>query len=81
MPAKKPTEPSGEKHTIEGHAVQIRKREDNEELWIDGTRRRFFLTQDGYTLHADAYARPQKSLLQAVKDYLRKRPNTDHHHH
>jgi len=80
MPAKNPTEPSGEKHTVEGHAVEIRKREDKEELWIDGTRRRFVLTQDGYTLHADAYARPQNTLLQAVKNYLRKQAKTGHEH-
>ena len=80
MPARKRTKPSGEKHSVEGHSVEIRKRNDTEELWIDGTRRRFFLTQDGYTLHADAYERPQKTLLQSVMNYLRKEPKTEHKH-
>ena len=80
MPAKKSTEPSGEKHTVEDHSVEIRQREGNEELWIDGVRQRFFVTQDGYTLHADAYARPQKTLLEAVRNYLRKHPKIGHEH-
>lgn len=85
MPAKKPTEPShekypGEVYTVDGHAVEIRKREGNEELWIDGERRKFFVTRDGYTLHADAYARPQKTLLEAVKHYLRTKPDIGHEH-
>ena len=85
MPAKTPTEPSHEKHpggvhTLEGHAVEIREREGNEELWIDGERRKFFVTPDGYTLHADAYARPQKTLLAAVKGYLVTKPEIGHEH-
>lgn len=66
---------------VEGHSVEIRQREGKkEELWIDGERQRFFVTDDGYTLHADAYVRPQKSLLQAVRNYLRKHPNIGHEH-
>jgi hypothetical protein len=85
MPAKTPTEPSHEKHaggvhTLEGHAVEIREREGNEELWIDGERRKFFVTPDGYTIHADAYAPPQKTLLEAVKNYLRTKPKISHEH-
>ena len=85
MPAQKKDEPSSEKHTpgvhsVEGHAVEIREREGNEELWIDGERQRFFVTEDGYTLHADAYVPPQKTLLQAVKNYLRKHPKIGHEH-
>ena len=80
MPAKKKDAPAVEKHAggehrIEGRAVEIRRREDREELWIDGVRQRFFVTRDGYTLHADAYARPQKTLLEAVKNYLRTKPD------
>jgi hypothetical protein len=80
MPEREPTEPSIEKHSVEGRSVEIRKREGKEELWIDGVRRRFFVTEDGYTLHADAYAPPQKSLLQAAKVYLRKQPKPGHEH-
>jgi len=71
---KKTTKSSLETHEIEGRSVAIRRREDTEELWIDGRRRRVFLNDDGYSLHDDAYARPQKSLLEAVKVYLRKYP-------
>lgn len=85
MPKKTPTGLSPEKHaggvhTLEGHAVEIREREGNEELWIDGERRKFFVTPDGYTIHADAYARPTKTLLEAVKNYLRTKPTIDHEH-
>lgn len=85
MPAKKHNEPAGEErpsgvHSIEGHAVEIRRHEDREELWIDGERRKFFVTPDGYTLHADAYARPQKTLIEAVKNYLRAKPDIGHEH-
>ena len=55
--------------------MEIRQREDREELWIDGARRRFFVTKDGYTLNADAYAPPAKTLMEAVKNYLRLKPN------
>lgn len=82
---KKPTEPMREKHaggthTVEGHAVEIRKREDRDELWINGERRKFFVTPDGYTLHSDAYAPPQKTLMEAVKNYLRLKPDLGHGH-
>ncbi len=72
MVKKNATEPLVEKHKIEGHSVEIRKRKGKEELWIDGVRRRFFVTEDGYNLHEDAYALPQKSLLEAAKHYLDK---------
>lgn len=67
--------------TIEGHTVEIREHEGREALWLDGKRQRFFVTPDGYTLDADAYAPPQKSLLQAVKNYLHKRPKLGGHEH
>lgn len=66
------TTPPVEEHQVEGHSVRIRKEGDKEELWIDGTRRRFSVTKDGYTLHEDAYAPPQKSLLEAAKAYLKR---------
>lgn len=84
MPSKKHHQPPAEKHAgehrIEGHSVEIRRRDDQEELWIDGERRKFFVTPDGYTLHADAYARPQKTLMDAVKNWLRTKPQIGHEH-
>jgi hypothetical protein len=79
MPAKNQKEPARGRHAgghrIEGHTVEIRQRDDREELWIDGERRRFFVTRDGYTLHADAYAPPAKTLMEAVKNYLSLKPD------
>lgn len=63
-----------ERKEIRGHSVQIRRQEGREELWIDGVRRRFFVTDDGYNLFDDAYARPQKSLLDAVEHYFERYP-------
>lgn len=63
---------------IEGHSVEIRLHEQGHEaLWIDGRRQAFFVTPDGYTLHADAYAKPAATLVQAVKKYLKKRPKIE----
>ena len=63
---------SVDKHEIEGHTVEIRRTDDREELWIDGRRRRFFRTPDGYTLNDDAYVKPFKSLYDATASYLNK---------
>ncbi len=66
-------ESSSEKHSIEGHTVEIRQGEAKaQELWIDGRRRTFFLTEKGYVLPEAAYVRPTETLLDAVKSYLRK---------
>ncbi|MFA7441277.1 MAG: hypothetical protein WCZ66_09970 [Sphingomonadaceae bacterium] len=65
---------------LEGYTVEIRILDGKEQLWIDGMRRKFFVTQDGYTLHADAFAPPQKTLLGAVKQYLEKKPELGHEH-
>ena len=72
MAKKKTTEPSVDKHQFEGHSIQIRKVEGKEQLWIDGVRRRFFVSDDGYNLDDDAYASPQKSLIEAVKAFINK---------
>jgi hypothetical protein len=61
-----------EKYDIEGHSVEIRTRDGHEELWLDGTRRKFFATDQGYTLHEDAYVRPFKSLREAAEAYLKR---------
>lgn len=72
---------SSEKHTIKGHDVEIRKKQDTEELWIDGVRRKFFVNKNGYTLHDAAYDPPFKSLREAVESYLEKYPNPNPTHH
>ena len=72
MVKEKATVPSIKKYEIEGHSVQIRKEGDAEQLRIDGVRRRFFMTRDGYNLSDDAYTPPQASLLEAVKAYLKR---------
>jgi hypothetical protein len=69
-----PAEPQIERHQIEGHAVEIRKYAEKEELWIDGVRRKFFANQHGYILFDDAFVPPHKTLLDAVKAYLEKHP-------
>lgn len=61
-----------EKHEIQGHHIQIRKKKKKEQLWIDGIQHKFFTSSDGYTLYNDAYSSPQKTLIQAVKIYLEK---------
>ncbi len=63
-----------EKHSIEGHTVEIRRTQDKEELWIDGIRRKFFLSKGGYNLHEAAYEPPQKSLRDVAEHFLRKYP-------
>ncbi len=59
-----------ETHRIAGHSVEIRRVDDREELRIDGHRTKFVVTEDGYNLHAAAYDRPYKSLLEAVRSFL-----------
>ena len=61
-----------EKHEIAGHHVEIRKT-PQEELRIDGVRKNFFVTQDGYSLHDAPYAKPAKSLLDAVTAFLERK--------
>lgn len=70
----KKTGPSDENHKIDGHIVQIRKQGKVEQLWIDGIRRKFSVTKDGYNLHDYAYAPPKNSLIEAVRSYLEKTP-------
>lgn len=68
--SKRRGKPSVENHQIAGHSIQIRREDDQEQLWIDGTRHNFSVTKDGYNLYEHAYAPPKKSLLEAVKAYL-----------
>ncbi|MGQ0445039.1 MAG: hypothetical protein ACT4O2_07925 [Beijerinckiaceae bacterium] len=74
-----PTQPNPaefqiERHQIEGHAVEIRKYPEKEELWIDGERRKFAANQHGYILFDNMFVPPHKTLLDAVKAYLEKHP-------
>jgi hypothetical protein len=63
---------SVDEHEIAGHHVEIRKT-PREELRIDGVRKNFFVTKDGYNLHDAPYARPTKTLLEAVKEFLERK--------
>ena len=57
-------------HEVDGHTVRIVRGADHEELWIDGTRRRFFKNSGGYVLAENAYVPARDSLLEAAKAYL-----------
>lgn len=57
-------------HDVDGHAVRIVTGPGHEELWIDGSRRRFFTNSGGYVLADFAYGPARKTLLEAVRDYL-----------
>ena len=59
-----------EVHEIAGHAVEVRRHGDREELRIDGRRRRFFVNRHGYRLYDNAYVPPTETLLEAVRAYL-----------
>jgi hypothetical protein len=69
---KAPHDPSVEKHEIVGHHVEIRKK-PREELRIDGERKKFLVTEDGYNLADAAYDKPYKSLLDAVTAFLERK--------
>ena len=70
MAKNKESTPSIEKHEIEGHSLQIQKEGDIEKLYIDGVREKFFKNEYGYALHSNAYQKPHKSLIEAVKNNL-----------
>lgn len=70
MAATTPPEPSIERHQIRGHAVEIRKLADREELWIDGERRKFFAVEGGYLLFDDVFRKPYPTLPDAVKAFF-----------
>ncbi|MFM0124581.1 MULTISPECIES: hypothetical protein [Paraburkholderia] len=65
-------DPSIEKHEIAGHHVEIRKA-PREELRIDGVRKKFLVTKDGYNLDDAAYDKPHKTLLEAVTAFLERK--------
>ena len=70
MPGKK-AKPETTDHDVDEHSVRIVRGLDHEELWIDGTRRRFFKYSGGYVLADNAYVPPHESLLDAVRAYLK----------
>ncbi|MBQ5964931.1 hypothetical protein [Massilia sp. ZL223] len=70
-PSEKRPDPESTEHDVDGHVVRIVTGPDHEELWIDGTRRRFFKNSGGYVLADNAYMPARETLLEAVRDYLR----------
>lgn len=70
MPGRK-AKPETTDHEIDGHSVRIVRGADHEELWINGTRRRFFKYASGYVLADNAFVQPRESLLDAVRAYLK----------
>lgn len=69
MVKKKESKPV-EKHKIQGHSIQIRKEGNVEQLFVDGIPQRFYERNGSYVLYDNAYATPQKSLVEAVKIHL-----------
>lgn len=69
MPGKARKQETSE-HDVDGHTVRIVRGPEQEELWIDGTRRRFFKNSGGYVLAENAYVPAHESLLEAAKAYL-----------
>lgn len=72
MPSTSGNRPSPEstEHDVDGHTVRIVCGPDHEELWIDGTRRRFFRNSGGYVLADNAYVPARETLLDAARAYL-----------
>ena len=68
---------NAEEHRDQGHVIRIVGNEGREKLWIDGVRRSFFVSDDGYNLREDAYAPPQETLLDAAKRYTTSLPSTN----
>ncbi len=56
-----------------GHTVEVSTGAEGEELSIDGTRRKFFTTSDGYVLLEDAYVPAEATLLNAATKHVRRR--------
>ena len=48
-----------------GHTVQIVEIEGNERLLVDGIRRAYVKSPNGYTLHQTRYTQPVKTLMEA----------------
>lgn len=61
---------------VGGHEIAVRGAPGvDEELWIDGERRQFFVTSGGYHLLDDAYRPPEKTLIDAARAYIERRAN------
>ena len=60
-----------ERTEVGAHVIEVRSPSDpGEQLWIDGERRQFFVTSDGYRLMDDAYRPGAKTLLEAARKHL-----------
>jgi hypothetical protein len=58
-----------------GHVIDVRGRPGvDEELWIDGERRQFFVSSGGYHLLDDAYRPGTKTLAEAARRYVERYP-------
>lgn len=69
-PSEKRQDPGSTEHDVDGHVVRIVTGPGHEELWIDGTRRRFFKNSGGYVLADNAYVPARDTLLEAARAYL-----------
>jgi hypothetical protein len=59
-----------QEHRIEGREVTIVEKAGRERLQINGRPVKFYRTEAGYLLGTNVYAKPQKTLLDAVKQSL-----------
>ena len=67
MAKKKAYQPEVERIELRGHIIERRIVGDREELWIDGIRKRFLRSEQGYNLYDDAYRPPQPTLMEAAR--------------
>ncbi len=55
-----------------GHTVQIVEIDGNERLLVDGIRRAYVQSPNGYTLHQTRYTQPVKTLMEAGEALARR---------
>lgn len=73
--AKGTSKPQTQTFKLQGHSILLRQPETGaEQLWIDGRRLRVLKSRDGYNLEGDVYQRPAGSLMEAIKDYVKRMP-------
>lgn len=71
--AKRKSKPQTQAFDLQGHSILLRQsKTDAEQLWIDGRRLRVLRSRDGYNLEGDAYQRPTGTLMEAIKDYVKR---------
>lgn len=59
-----------ESFEVRGNTVRIVEYEKRTDLLVNGQKWRYFQTDDGFTLHRDAYRGPFKTLRGAVESYF-----------